>query len=181
MWGLLRSLFAATPPHPESVSEPPAEFGVMAAPDWMLEWTGWVRPYGGGYRGRLSLWEEAGPVSLQVEYPVSRTRSAGPRSVRLSESAERRLRSVLRDAFPEECFDGFPFEVTVHRREPYRGVRARCNLGDALELIRPWGGPPGQSWVEQMDAVVEAGRTLAPVFRLGFVLFEVSVGAREPT
>jgi hypothetical protein len=96
---------------------------------------------------------------------------------------EERVWSVLRGAFPTRllsvpaaCLDGFPFEVTVHCREPYRGVRARCNLGDGLELIRAW-TRPGRSWGELAGAVGEAGRPLAPVFRLGFVLFEMSVAS----
>lgn len=184
MWTAIRAMFAPKPPSLETVHQPPAEFGLAMAPVWVLEWAGWVRPHGGGYRGRLSLWDGSAPVLATVESPMSRSRPVCSRLVQLSEPAVGRLRTVLRDAFPEQllsvperCRDGFPFEVIVHRREPYQGVRARCNVGDGLDGIQPWTG--NRSWSELAEVAAEMGRPLAPVFRLGFVLLELSLTSMQ--
>jgi hypothetical protein len=179
MWQLLRALFTATPPAPEYIHEQPAEFGLASAPDWVLEWTGWALPHGGGYRGRLALQENERPATAQVERPISRTKPTVPRAITLPELIEDCLRAILRETFPahllsvrEECRDGFPLEVTVHHREPYQGVRAGCNLGDAFEVIRG-ADTQTQSWSARVADTVE-GKPLAPVFRIGFLLFELS-------
>lgn len=188
MWRLLRTLFAAapsSPTRPEYVHEPPTEFGLAAPPQWVLVWTGWVLPNGRSYRGRLALWEEAGRQSAQVEHPVSRTQPVQLKSVAVPKHAEAHLRSLLRDAFldglvsiPEESIDGFPLEVTIHHRDPYQGIRARCNLGDALCAFQTSGGRPGPTLAEMACAVAEKG--LAPLFQLGFLLLELSLaGASE--
>ncbi len=181
MWRFLRTLFGATPPGPKRVHKPPAEFGQAAAPDWLLEWKGAVLPHGGSFRGRLLLREGVPPLA-QVEYPVSRTRPAPPREVPLSTTAETRLRLVLLEAFPERllsveegCRDGIPIAVVVHRQEPHQGVRAWCNLCDALGLIEQGHSSQARSFAELIDRAFEPGRTLAPVYRLGLVLFEASI------
>jgi hypothetical protein len=184
MWRWLRSLFAPGPSRPELVHAPPDEFARSEPPAWLLEWKGSCLPGpGGGYQGRLSLWEEPLRAIAEVSYPLSHTRPAQPqrRKVEFSDPAARRLWSVLREAFPdrllsipEECYDGLPFEVVVHRREPYLGVRARCNLGDAFFLIQPPERLADHPMSELMESERRAERPLAAIFQLGFLLQELS-------
>jgi hypothetical protein len=186
MWGILRSLFARKPPLPEDVRAPPPEFARADAPDWLLAWGGWMLPHGGGYEGRLPLRERDAQPTAEVAYPVRRGRPPHTRAVELSGPAAERLWAVLRGAFPEgllsvsaQCCDGLPFEGADYRREPYRGVRARCNLGDGLDLLRPGPGTAGRPPSELVESEARAGRPIPPVFRLGFLLLELSVAGVE--
>lgn len=146
------------------------------------EWQGWLLPHGGSYSGRLPLWEKIACSTAAVVYPLSQTRSPQPIQVTLIESLSLRLWSVLREAFPERllsvpegCRDGLPFELVVTRRKPYRGVRARCNLGDVLSLIQPGEDQVIRSWSDWAESQVSAGRAIAPVFRLGLLLLDLSL------
>jgi hypothetical protein len=102
--------------------------------------------------------------------------------VPLADNTVSRLRGLLREVFPERllsvpqrCIDGLPFEVTVQRRNPALEVRARCNLGDGLGLLRERVSSADRSWIEWADCAAAAGQPLPPVYLVGFLLISVSI------
>ncbi len=163
---------------------PPVEFDGPDPPDWLVEWEGSILPRGGGFRGRLPLWDRPGPAEAQVAYPTSRRRATPPAPVTLSAELAGLLRSWLAASFPDgltsrkwECMDGLPIEIVVYRREPSCVVRVRCNLGDALGLL-----PPGSHdrVAARVAEAVTAGVEIAPVYRIGFLLLcDVTLSLRR--
>jgi len=148
---------------------------------WLLEWTGWVLPHGGGYRGRLAL-GEAGPATAEVVYPVLREGDMPARAVPLTDVAAGRLRAALGEAFPSglfdepwRCKDGFPFELTVRHAASGRCAQVRCNLGDGFGYVGLAEGDLDRPWLERAERAVARGQKVPAVFRIGFVLLEVSV------
>lgn len=152
---------------------------------WLLEWTGWLLPHGGGYRGRLDL-REAGPATAEVVYPVLRKVDTPARAVPLTDGAAGRLRAALREAFPSglidepcRCKDGFPFELSVRHVASDRGVQVRCNLGDGFDHVGLAEGDLDRPWSERVEQAVARGEKVPAVFRIGIVLLEVSLSTGE--
>lgn len=146
MWRFIRSLFRSAlrplPAKPEEIHEPPEEFARVTAPDWFLKWTGHLLPHGGGFRGCLGIWESDLKGIGICEYPLSRNKPTPPKDLFLDASAVPALLDVLRESFPDRLvsvppgvIDGIPFELVAHRRQPYRGIRACCNVAEGLEPV----------------------------------------------
>jgi hypothetical protein len=175
MWRFVRSLFQFPfyrhmPVKPEDVHEPPVEFSRESPPDWFLKWTGHLLPHGSGFRGHVGLWESDLKGIGQGEYPVSRSRPSSPKDLFLEAAIVALLLELLRQSFPDRLvsvpagvIDGIPFELAVHRRQPYRGIRTCCNLSEGLEPVS-----------SQL-----AGKPLPAVFLLGVPLLEATIALKE--
>src|SRR5262249_27258275 len=187
MWRFLRNLFHRTPPVPELVHDTPAEFAADAAPDWLLEWELAILPGGGRYCGRLPLSDKAEAATASVEYPASHRRPVAPRPVGVSAVVIGHLLRALA-SFPEhlltvepQCYDGMPLSVTVHRRGSGVGVRAQCNLGDAFGLLAWPRSTASVLLSDEIERMEAAGTPLAPVFQIGFILWDVSAAVERGT
>jgi hypothetical protein len=189
VWAWLRSLLtlpSPPPPHPELIPVAPADVASRLTADWLLEWNGCLLPYGPGYRGSLLLWDSGTAPAATIESPVSRINPVPLRPVPLPEKTEHLLRSILHEAFPERllnrppfCNDGLPFEIVVYRRASYLGVRASCNLAEAMSEVREGDPPPPWCLADYAEATV-AGQPLAPLFRVGFLLASLSIEPLDP-
>jgi hypothetical protein len=193
------SFYRKPPARPEEVPEPPEEFAREPAADWVLDWCGALLPHGGCYQGRLAVREATATAAGQVEYPLSHSRPVGPRQLVLEPSDVTYLLDVLRQSFSDTLAsvqahgsDGIPFELVVYRREPYRGIRVRCNLWDEMWLLSgsPRPSPPpvpifvsaGKHLAKLMGFRVQdqpADKPPAPIFLLGKVLFAKTLVASQ--
>jgi hypothetical protein len=155
---------------PEIVAKAPAEFADEAAPDWLLRWKGCVLPgSGGGFRGSLGVWESDLRGEGFVECPISRSRPVTPKQFVADPEPLHRILELPHDSFPDrflnvrsQSIDGIPFELFVYRRNPFCGVRACCNLCDAM---------PGRAPV---------GQIRPPIFELGSLFWSLTGRVAPP-
>jgi hypothetical protein len=149
---------------PEIVAKAPAEFADKAGPDWLLHWMGCALPgRGGGFRVSLGVWESDLRGEGCVVCPISRSRPVAPKQFVADPESLHRILDRLHDSFPDrlvnarsQSIDGIPFELFVYRRNPFCGIRACCNLFDAMPGRRP------------------AGQVCPPVFELGWLFWSLT-------
>ncbi len=183
MWKFLRELFREQPPpSPERLAEPPEEFLGVDPPDWVINWTLHILPGGIRHQGGLTLWETSSRMTGGIHTAVR----SGPESptveFKVPAAAASMIWNVLRNGSPEnltyvnsDLRDGCPMILAVYRREPYLGVRVRCNVSDTLvaglELV------PEFSRMTDIPPVCEAaGRPFPPTLLLGCALFDLTPG-----
>jgi hypothetical protein len=152
--------------HKSEPQELPPEFLQENPPDWLIDFKGQSSPEGRRFSVRVQL-SETSRVGVAEILILPRDDNGEPKSAtgELNRVELDRLLVILGFSFPNDIADvgadlseGLGANITVHRREPYTLVAARCNLAGWLDSKKS--GPPA---IELGRILMEAQRRILPV------------------